>query len=282
MRNFKYKVGDKLVVAVNNPNNADIFKGDIVSVFRLNKSDFEVQEANGETWYASYASVDEEFSPLTKAKLNIGDKLVAKVDNPLGASDIEKGDTVIVSGFYSSDGTPIVKTTSGKQYYTSSEYFDEDYAISSERSCFPGSISAVSPDRLSTLIQKANEGYKAIDELVKDFKYSIQLGAPSRHWTNGEDFPLAVTGRSIRATSKRFPKPSEWKGYSVVFDAEDSVKIGCEQFDLCELRKDLENVLGNPRDPVSSMMYSFNRHGVIFKRNLHTWAELEELLKILG
>lgn len=136
-----------------------------------------------------------------------------------------------------------------------------------------------SSSELQDLVDKANEGYTAIDILEEKYSSQIEIGIKGGGFHSWDSLPYAENQRNrnvrIKSQTRKF-KVAHWeaeiKGEEVI--------IGCKTFQKYDLTQDIK-VLVKCNHSVSGGLYA-QRCGIQDNNgNCITWQEAEKLLEEL-
>lgn len=255
------KVGDKLKVVIDMPEHANVMKGDIVTVSYVNPDGrFGYKNnANNMQWSASAGFVNKNFELIQDKKMPFkeGDKVRYTDTDSTYNPTVPRNKVLVVVGY--NPDSDIVSTNKGSAY--SSRF------------------SLVESNALEELIEIANKGYKAINEIRDNPEYRKQVQRlRDDFW---EEIPIINNGfkeMRLKPKSTNF----SWIGYDCTIK-DDDVKIGCQKFDKAELVRVLAATIKGLVIPnkINSVSIAASRSGVFFGSNLISWEDLEILNRIL-
>lgn len=149
---------------------------------------------------------------------------------------------------------------------------------------FPYRFELVEQDALDVLIARANDGMRAIEQLVKYHDHELE--------TDHKDFTKVSSWfEPIQPTFRRkappLPAPFTLKDslHSVQCIDASTVKVGCQTFRFDQLRQGLFLLIREDCSEYSSIEGPYNlsasKRGVSYGGNSITWADAEQLLAAL-
>jgi hypothetical protein len=182
----------------------------------------------------------------------------------------------------------VIKVEDRKQsvdsYWIYVDTYGEEYSMS------PSSFEKVTTDDVSSLIDKANEGLKALAELVKRDDVEVSRVADPSDYIGIHTSTLSSTlvDNNKRARTVRLkPKPAfepftTSNGWDVKLEGE-TLHIGCKKFNKGAVNLGFTKLLKGSEHSWNDDFTEFTatRNGIKYNENVLPWADAERILEAL-